>query len=79
VVSIGKGKNNVIDFDATPESCYEEALSKDMNPKMMASFQDGTKTMVEMAAVSNSTGLLPDVPGMRGPEVELDDLLKAHS
>jgi predicted homoserine dehydrogenase-like protein len=78
VVSIGKGKNNVIDFDATPESCYEEALSKNMNPKMLASFKDGTKTMVEMAAVSNSTGLLPDVPGMRGPKVELDDLLKVY-
>lgn len=75
VVCIGKGKNNVIDFDATPESCYREALSKDMNPKILASFKDGTKTMVEMAAVSNATGLLPDVPGMHGPKVELNELL----
>jgi predicted homoserine dehydrogenase-like protein len=75
VACIGKGKNNVIDFDATPESCYEEAMSKDMNPKILASFKDGTKTMVEMAAVSNATGLLPDVPGMHGPKVELDELL----
>jgi predicted homoserine dehydrogenase-like protein len=45
-----------------------------MNPKMLASFKDGTKTMVEMAAVSNSTGLLPDIPGMHGPKVELADL-----
>lgn len=75
VACIGKGKNNVIDFDATPESCYEEALSKDMNPKILASFKDGTKTMVEMAAVSNATGLLPDVPGMHGPKVELDELV----
>lgn len=75
VVCIGKGKNNVIDFDATPESCYDEAKIKDMNPKILASFKDGTKTMVEMAAVSNATGLLPDVPGMHGPKVEIDDLL----
>lgn len=75
VACIGKGKNNVIDFDATPESCYEEAMSKDMNPKILASFKDGTKTMVEMAAVSNATGLLPDVAGMHGPKVELDELL----
>lgn len=75
VACIGKGKNNVIDFDATPESCYEEAKSKDMNPKILASFKDGTKTMVEMAAVSNATGLLPDVPGMHGPKAELDELL----
>jgi predicted homoserine dehydrogenase-like protein len=75
VACIGKGKNNVIDFDATPESCYEEAMSKDMNPKILASFKDGTKTMVEMAAVSNATGLLPDVAGMHGPKVELGELL----
>ncbi|MBE9509584.1 MAG: hypothetical protein IMY71_01795 [Bacteroidetes bacterium] len=76
VVCIGKGKNNPVNFNATPESCMEEALSKDMNPKMLASFKDGTKTMVEMAAVSNATGLLPDVPGMHGLKVEFDDLLK---
>ena len=76
VVCIGKGKNNPMDFEATPDSCREEALGKDMNPKILASFKDGTKTMVEMAAVSNATGLLPDVPGMHGLKVEFDDLLK---
>ncbi len=76
VVTLGKGKNNVIDFGATIDSCREEAESKDMNPKMLAAFKDGTKTMVEMAAVSNATGLLPDVPGMRGPKVEIEDLAK---
>jgi predicted homoserine dehydrogenase-like protein len=76
VVTLGKGKNNVIDLAATPDSCAEEAASKGMNPKMLAAFKDGTKTMVEMAAVSNATGLIPDVPGMRGPKVELPDLVK---
>jgi predicted homoserine dehydrogenase-like protein len=76
VVTLGKGKNNIINLEATPESCEEEAASKDMNPKMLAAFKDGTKTMVEMAAVSNATGLVPDVPGMHGPKVEVDDLLK---
>lgn len=75
VVTLGKGKNNIIDLEATPESCFEEAESKNMNPKMLAAFKDGTKTMVEMAAVSNATGLVPDVPGMHGPKVELDDLV----
>ena len=75
VVTLGKGKNNPINFDATVDSCREEALLKNMNPKMLAAFQDGTKTMVEMAAVSNSTGLLPDITGMYGPKVELDDLV----
>ena len=76
VVALGKGKNNTIDLTATAESCHEEATSKGMNPKMLAAFKDGTKTMVEMAAVSNATGLLPDVPGMHGPEVELEDLMR---
>jgi predicted homoserine dehydrogenase-like protein len=76
VVTLGKGKNNIIDLDATPESCFEEAVSKNMNPKMLSAFKDGTKTMVEMAAVSNATGLVPDIPGMHGPKVEVHDLVK---
>ncbi len=67
VVAAGKGKNNPLDHSATPESLAEEAASKKMNPKMLASFVDGTKTMVEMAAVANATGMVPDKPGMHGP------------
>ncbi len=77
IVCVGKGKNNPIDFYATPESCRAEAESKNMNPKMLAAFKDGTKTMVEMAAVSNATGLVPDVPGMHGAKVDLADLNKS--
>jgi len=77
VVTLGKGKNNVIDLAATPDSCAEEAAARGMNPKMLAAFKDGTKTMVEMTAVSNATGLVPDVPGMHGPKVEVGDLVKA--
>jgi len=76
VVCLGKGKNNTIDFDATPDTYHDEALSKGMNPKMLSAFKDGSKTMVEMAAVSNATGLVPDVPGMHGPCVEIPDLSK---
>ncbi len=39
-----------------------------MNPRMLVEFVDGTKTMVEMVAIANATGLVPDVPGMHGPE-----------
>jgi predicted homoserine dehydrogenase-like protein len=74
VVCLGKGKNNPIDYDATPKTCREEAESKDMNPKMLAAFKDGTKTMVELAAMSNATGLVPDVPGGHGAKVDLEDL-----
>lgn len=67
VVVAGKGKNNPLDPYATPDSLAAEAKRKHMNPKMLASFVDGTKTMVEMAAVANATGFRPDVPGMHGP------------
>jgi len=76
VVCLGKGKNNLIDFGATPDSCREEAESKGMNPKMLAAFKDGSKTMVELAAMSNATGLVPDVPGMHGVKVDVPDLNK---
>ncbi len=76
VVCLGKGKNNPLNLGASSETCREEALRRGMNPKMLASFQDGSKTMVEMAAVSNATGLVPDVPGMHGPKVDLADLQK---
>jgi len=76
VVCLGKGKNNVIDHYATPESCRAEAESKAMNPKMLAAFKDGTKTMVEMSIMSNATGLVPDVPGAHGAKVEIEDLAR---
>ncbi|HET6443567.1 MAG TPA: hypothetical protein VFI27_03220 [candidate division Zixibacteria bacterium] len=76
VVCLGKGKNNVIDFNATPDSCREEAESKGMNPKMLSAFKDGSKTMVELAAMSNATGLVPDMPGMHGLRVDVPDLNK---
>jgi predicted homoserine dehydrogenase-like protein len=37
-------------------------------------FVDGSKTMVEMAAISNATGLIPDCDGMHGPAATLDQL-----
>jgi predicted homoserine dehydrogenase-like protein len=67
VVAMGKGKNNPLDLEATADSVAEEAERKNMNPKMLAAFVDGTKTMVEMATVANATGFVPDVPGMHGP------------
>jgi predicted homoserine dehydrogenase-like protein len=76
VICLGKGKNNPIDHYATPDSCRAEAQSKNMNPKMLAAFQDGTKTMVELAAMANATGLVPDVPGCHGPKVDVADLNK---
>ena len=67
VVAAGKGKNNPLNVDATPDAYVEEAARRNMNVRMLVEFVDGSKTMVEMAAIANATGLVPDRPGMHGP------------
>ncbi len=67
VVCAGKGKNNPLDVYATPESLRAEAAAKQMNPKMLCSFVDGSKAMIEMAALANTTGLGVSTRGMHGP------------
>lgn len=74
VVAVGKGKNNPYVPTANPDTCATEATTKNMNPKMLASFQDGSKTMIEMAALSNATGMPIDVTGMHGVTAEVDEL-----
>lgn len=76
VVCLGKGKNNRIDREATPDSCREDAKKTGMNPKMLSAFRDGSKTMIELAAVSNATGMVPDVPGCHGAKADIADLAK---
>jgi predicted homoserine dehydrogenase-like protein len=76
VVCAGKGKNNRLDRSATPDGVAAEAASRGMSARMLTSFVDGTKTMVEMAALANATGLRPDRPGMHGPRADLCDLLR---
>ena len=66
IVVVGKGKNNRIDRDCNPDTVLAEAQSKRMSPKMLTAFKDGTKTMVECCAMSNATGLIPDVIGTHG-------------
>ena len=67
IVAAGKGKNNPLRFDAKPAEYEEEARRRHMNPRMLVEFIDGSKTMIEMCAIANATGLLPDRPGMHGP------------
>ena len=74
IVGAGKGKNNPLNLDANPDSVAQAAAEKKSNPKMIASFQDGTKTMVEMNAVANATGFLPDKPGMHGFKAGVKEL-----
>ncbi|WP_417307726.1 NAD(P)H-dependent oxidoreductase [Devosia sp.] len=76
VVAAGKGKNNPLNHDAVPDDYREEAERRNMNPRMLVEFVDGSKTMVEMACIANATGLVPDVPGMHGPKADRDDMVK---
>ncbi|AOT71135.1 NAD(P)H-dependent oxidoreductase [Geosporobacter ferrireducens] len=71
---IGKGKNNKLDFDANPDSVLEEATRRGVSPKMLTSFKDGTKTMVEMTAMSNATGYIPDIRGGHGASGTVEEL-----
>jgi len=74
IVCAGKGKNNPLDFSAVPHDYVEEATRRNMNPRMLVEFIDGSKTMVEMVAIANATGLTPDIPGMHGPKASVAEL-----
>ena len=76
IVAAGKGKNNAFNRDAVPDDYREEATRRNMNPRMLVEFVDGSKTMVEMACIANATGLVPDVPGMHGPNADRDQMAK---
>ncbi len=74
IVCAGKGKNNPLKFDAVPHEYEAEARARNMNARMLVEFVDGSKTMIEMVAIANCTGLVPDVPGMHGPAATRDEL-----
>ena len=82
VVAAGKGTRHRPEFHySTPESVFEhygeeaESLKRDkVNPQMFNSFLDGTKSAIEMAAVANATGLVPQTCGLQFPPVGIDAL-----
>jgi predicted homoserine dehydrogenase-like protein len=76
VVAAGKGKNNPFRIDAIPDDYRDEARRRNMNPRMLVEFVDGSKTMVEMVAIANAADLVPDIPGMHGPAAPRDELQK---
>ncbi len=62
--------------DAFQRYGYDNNLVKRrrLNPQMYNSFRDGTKAQIEMCAVSNMTGLPPDIRGMHQPSASINDL-----
>lgn len=59
-----------LDRYANPTTIIPEAAKRGLDPRMCASYTDGTKLCIEMAAVANGCGLRTLVPGMRGPRMQ---------
>lgn len=72
VVAAGKGTKYLPHYTAsTPDTVWdhygltaEAAAAGGMNPQMFNSFLDGTKSALEMAAISNATGLAAPSGGL---------------
>lgn len=79
VLAIGKGKNNPLNYYITPDMVEEEAIRKGLKPLRLASFIDGTNTMVELAAMANATGFVPDIRGGHGVTAKVEDMPKIYS
>jgi predicted homoserine dehydrogenase-like protein len=82
VVAAGKGTKFLSAYhDSTPDTVWghygfapQQVETGDFNPQMFNSFLDGTKSSIEMAAVSNATGLTPAPSGLAFPACGTDDL-----
>ncbi len=90
VISAGKGTRYEPHYhQSNPDNVWDIldkylAISdrKSINPKMFNSFVDGTKSGIEMTAVCNATGLLPQSDGLHFPPAtrfELADICKPKS
>lgn len=82
VAAAGKGTKYLPAYrHSTPDTVWdhygfteEQLATGDFNPTMFNSFLDGTKSAIEMAAVANATGLLPQEEGLFFPPVDVDEL-----
>jgi predicted homoserine dehydrogenase-like protein len=84
VVAAGKGTKYLPEYErSTPDTVWthygispEAAAAGGMNPQMFNSFMDGTKSAIEMAAISNATGLKAPREGLAFPPCSADDLAR---
>ncbi|MDD5082827.1 MAG: Gfo/Idh/MocA family oxidoreductase, partial [Dehalococcoidales bacterium] len=82
VVCAGKGTRYQPEFHySTPETVWqyygftpEMVATGDYNAQMFNSFLDGTKSAIEMCAVANACGLVPQSGGLQFPAVGTDEL-----
>ncbi len=82
VVCAGKGTRYQPEYHySTPETVWgyygfseEQVASGDYNGQMFNSFLDGSKSAIEMCAVANGSGLVPQRAGLQFPSVDINDL-----
>lgn len=82
VVAAGKGTKYLPSYhQSTPDDVWghfgisaDDAARAGMNAQMFNSFVDGTKSSIEMAAISNATGLTAPRDGLAFPACGVDDL-----
>lgn len=82
IVAAGRGtRMHPADPTGIPEEAFArygydpEIVERRMfNPKMYNSFRDGSKAQIEMCALANATGLIPDRRGMHEPSAGVADL-----
>ncbi|MCK5516404.1 MAG: hypothetical protein KAI39_05960 [Desulfobulbaceae bacterium] len=90
VVCTGKGTRYQPEYHfSTPETVWgyygfneQRVAEGNFNAQMFNSFLDGSKSAIEMCAVSNSSGLVPQQCGLQFPAVDIDelaDILKPES
>ena len=85
VTAAGKGTKYLPEYCySTPDSVWdyygftaEQIAGGDFNAKMFNSFLDVTKSAIEMAAIANATGLVPQNEGLGFPAVGVDRLADA--
>ena len=74
IIAAGKGKNNPLNIYSDPDDFTDIQEKTGVSARSIASFVDGTKTMLEMAILSNATGFCIDKPGMHGTVVDVEEL-----
>ena len=57
----------------------EQIERRHINLKMYNSFRDGSKAQLEMTALANAAGLVPDIRGMHEPSLNLADIPRAFA
>ncbi len=82
ITCAGKGTKYLPAYhESTPDTVWghygfneQQVASGDYNAQMFNSFLDGTKSAIEMAAVANAAGLIPQSDGLRFPPSSVDEL-----